>query len=756
MLQKFQVYGIRHHGPGSSERLLRALEELQPDCLVVEAPADAEVAIKYMAYEELVPPVALLTYNPKNLQEASYFPFASFSPEWQAIQYAIRAGITVRFMDLPMGMQYTLQQWAREERQLSFRTESPTVDPALQRDPLGYMAKLAGYSDRERWWEATFEQVANDQDVFSTITDLIRTLRNDSGRKESDENLRREAYMRKVLRTVIKGDYERVAVVCGAWHAPALVDIAKYKVTTDNGLLKGISKKKIKTTWIPWSYNRLAFSSGYGAGVLSPAWYDLLFHQKEQAVTHWMIKVARLFREQDFNASSAHVLEAVRLADTLAAIRNLAVPGQTEIEEAALSVFGEGDNTRLAFIREQLVVGDKVGKVPPDIPSIPFLDDLLKQIKSSRLSKYWESVKVEYLKGTSTNPRGGIDLREAKDLQKSHLLHRLNLLGIPWGQVMEANANATGSFKEIWRMEWQPEFSIRFIEVGIWGNTVRDAAVAYVGQEAGDSQSLSEVATYIGQVLKADLVELIDPLIQRLQALAAMTQDVFFLMESLPALVDITQYGDARKTNVTAVYDLIDEIVPRVCIGLSTAAISIDEEAAKELFQKLLSVNQRIGLLNNQQHIQQWNTALRQLADNPKTVPLIKGISTRILFDKGAMDIQGTTNRLYFALSSSSHALEVANWLEGFLHGSGLVLIYHPSLWEMLDGWVDNLMPDAFQEVLPVLRRTFSSFPGPERTKMLTLAKQGVDHVATQEKKEMDTERAEVVWPTLQLLLGLN
>lgn len=756
MLQKFQVFGIRHHGPGSSERLLRALEALAPDCLMIEAPADAEGAVKYMAYEELEPPVALLTYNPKNLQEASYFPFAGFSPEWQAIQYAIRANIPIRFMDLPMGMQYTLQQWAAEERQLSFRTEGPTVDLALQRDPLGYMAKLAGYSDRERWWEATFEQVANDQDVFETITELIRTLRNDSGRRESDENLRREAYMRKILRATLKQGYEKIAVVCGAWHTPALVDVAKYKTTTDNALLKGISKKKIQTTWIPWSYNRLAFSSGYAAGVLAPAWYDLLFHHKEQAVTYWMIAVARLFREQDFNASSAHVLEAVRLADTLAAIRKLSVPGQAEIEEAALAIFGEGDSTRLAFIHEQLIVGNKVGKVPPDIPSIPFLEDLLKQIKSCRLSKYWESTKVEYLKGTSTNPRGGIDLREPKDLQKSHLLHRLNLLGIPWGTIREGNANATGSFKEIWRMEWQPEFSIGFIEVGIWGNTVRDAAVAFVGQEAAESESLSEVATYIGEVLKADLVELIEPLINRLQALAALTQDVFFLMESLPALVDITQYGDARKTNVSAVYDLIDEIIPRVCIGLSMAAIDIGEDSSRQLFQKLLSVNQRIGLLNNQQHIQQWNTALRQLADNPKAVPLIKGISTRILFDKRAMDIAGTTNRLYFALSSSSHALEVANWLEGFLHGSGLVLIYHPSLWAILDGWVDKLSPDAFQEVLPVLRRTFSNFPGPERSKMLVLAKQGVDHIAAAEKTEMETERAELVWPTLQFLLGID
>lgn len=751
-----QVFGIRHHGPGSARRLLQALEEMQPDCLIVEAPADAEGALKYMAYEELIPPVALLTYNPKNLQEASYFPFASFSPEWQAIQFALKMSIPVHFMDLPMGMQYTLQEWAKEERQLNFRNTDPTVDPKLQLDPLGYIAGLAGYDDRERWWEATFEQNTAGQEVFSSILALMRTLRTESGRRESDENLRREAYMRKVIRKAIKDGFEKIAIVCGAWHAPVLADIARYKTTSDNALLKGITRKKIKTSWIPWSYNRLAFSSGYGAGVLSPAWYELLFHQKEEAVTYWMIKVAQLFREFDFNASSAHVLESVRLADTLAAIREITIPGQTEMEEAALAIFGEGDATRLDLIRERLVIGEKVGTVPADIPTIPFLEDLLKQIKSCRLTKYWESPTPNFLKGTATNPKGGIDLREPKDLDKSHLLHRLNLLGIPWGELREGSENATGSFKEIWRLEWQPEFSIRFIEVGIWGNTVRDAALAYIKQEAQDTPSLSVLATLIGQVLKADLVELIDPLISRLQALAAQTQDVFFLMESLPALVDITQYGDARKTNVSAVYDLIDEIIPRICVGIGAAATGIDETAAKELFKRLMAVNQRIGLVNNDKHQKDWNTALQKLADDARTVPLIRGIATRLLFDKSVLDLEGTMTCLYFALSSSSHALEVAQWLEGFLHGSGLVLIYHPALWQILDQWVSNLPLSHFEEVLPVLRRTFSSFPPPERIKMLALAKKGTTAALPSFAETTLADRAELVWPTMQLLLGLN
>ena len=45
-------------------------------------------------------------------------------------------------------------------------------------------------------------------------------------------------------------------------------------------------------------------------------------------------------------------------------------------------------------------------------------------------------------------------------LERSYLLHRLNLLGVPWGQL-ERNTGGKGTFHEVWRTQWQPEFSIR-------------------------------------------------------------------------------------------------------------------------------------------------------------------------------------------------------------------------------------------------------------------------------------------------------
>src|SRR5690606_252968 len=92
-------------------------------------------------------------------------------------------------------------------------------------------------------------------------------------RPDTAETLRREAAMRKVLRAAMK-DHDRVAFVCGAWHAPVLDPAGFPKATVDAALLKGLPKVKVAATWVPWTAQRLAYAGGYGAGVSSPGWYD--------------------------------------------------------------------------------------------------------------------------------------------------------------------------------------------------------------------------------------------------------------------------------------------------------------------------------------------------------------------------------------------------------------------------------------------------------------------------------------------------
>src|SRR5688572_16398484 len=129
----------------------------------------------------------------------------------------------------------------------------------------------------------------------------------------------------------------------------------------------------------------------------------------------------------------------------LAAIRGRPLPGLPEVDDAALAVLCGGSELPLALIARRLIVGEVLGAVPEGTPMVPLARDLADQQRTTRL-KPQASVETREL-----------DLRKPLDLQRSRLLHRLNLLGVKWGAPTYPAGRSTGTFKEAWRLEWHPE-----------------------------------------------------------------------------------------------------------------------------------------------------------------------------------------------------------------------------------------------------------------------------------------------------------
>ena len=115
---------------------------------------------------------------------------------------------------------------------------------------------------------------------------------------DANEEARREAYMRQTIRASIKAGHRRIAVVCGAWHAPVLTTPLP-PASHDARLLRGLPKQKIRSTWVPWTHSRLSTASGYGAGITSPGWYAHLWSSPDQPIARWLTKVAGALRGKD-------------------------------------------------------------------------------------------------------------------------------------------------------------------------------------------------------------------------------------------------------------------------------------------------------------------------------------------------------------------------------------------------------------------------------------------------------------------------
>ncbi len=766
------LLGIRHHGPGSARSLLNALEAVRPQMLLIEGPPDADDLIALAAHAGMRPPISLLVYRPDAPKYAAFYPFAEFSPEWQAMRWALANQVPVRFMDLPQRHRFALEEEEREKflaaaeaaenapadaageattaGPVSTEEPAPTEngpapeDPAatMRQDPLALLAEAAGYADHERWWEEQFEKQHSGPEVFKAVLELMTALREEHPLDPMEA--RREAWMRQTIREVQKEGHEHIAVVCGAWHTPALATMPTAK--SDAEILRGMPKVAVAATWLPWTHRRLTYASGYGAGVHSPGYYEQLWKlpRREELAIRWMTRVAHLLRAEDLESSTASIIEATRLADTAAVLRGHVAPGLTEFNDAAQAVFCFGGGTAMALIHERLIVGEALGGVPEEAPQVPLQRDFQKETKRLRLPP-------EALDRTLE-----LDLRKPNDLDRSRLLHRLRLLKVTWGELQTARGK--GTFKEAWRLRWEPELEVALIEGAPWGNTILEAATRFTIDRASACGRLPELTALVETLLVAELPEAIDHTMRQLENQAALTSDVGHLMAALPPLASVLRYGNVRQTDASMVGHIVSGLVARICAGLAPACSSLNDEAAAAMLAHIAGTHSALSTLADDALLAPWHLTLQRLADDDTLHGLLAGRSTRLLLDDGHLAVDDAALRLSRHLSRASAPAQAAAWIEGFLGSSGLVLLHQIELWNLLDGWLAALTIDHFTEVLPLLRRTFSAFAAPERRQMGELAKRpqttATPAAGAAPDEDIDLERATRLLPTLAALLG--
>ena len=196
---------------------------------------------------------------------------------------------------------------------------------------------------------------------------------------------------------------------------------------------------------------------------------------------------------------------------------------------------------------------------------------------------------------------------------------------------------------------------------------------------------------------------------------------------------------------------LLQKMIPRICISLPSACTALDETASDEMFDQVLSMNRSLLLLNEEMYLTIWQETLTRLLENEKIDGKIKGAATRILLDNEILEIEEAAGILGYALSKSVDLIAASSWLNGFLYGSGLLLIHNPVLWEIVDEWVSGLNDDQFQQMLPAWRRTFAAFAASERQKMLQLVRDGKLTQRPTFDTSLDAERVKIVLPMLQL-----
>ena len=374
----------------------------------------------------------------------------------------------------------------------------------------------------------------------------------------------------------------------------------------------------------------------------------------------------------------------------------------------------DGDDVAAAFVTRDLVVGELLGSVPDSAPPVPLDADVRGQAKTLRL-------KIDPLERTLA-----LDLRRAGDRARSVFLHRLGVLGIGWGEVTDDLVRGTGTFHETWSLRWRPELSVAIIDAAVWGTTVAGAASARIVSLAESADRLSAVTGAVVRVLLASLEEALDAGAARAGCQGGrgrgrgVADDRGAVAGPGGAVRRRARHADA------------------VAVGRGGRAVRADLRGAARRRRRARRRRGRRGCGTR------WTacTGPWRCTRSPPGRLLAGGVAGgaghaggaagRARAGRGARDADARRRR-GAAVAGGGAPASAPRCRPGCRprrrrsgrrgscpaardsSGGGLLLVHDRELLGVVDAWVASLRPAEFEEVLPLLRRTFGEFTAPER-----------------------------------------
>lgn len=707
-------FGIRHLSPAGAYYLRQILSKRLPRLVLVEGPCDLGDEMAHMRREEARPPMAVLAYTREAPVRTILYPFASYSPEYQAILWCGEHHVECRFMDLPTDVFLALP--AREdipEAENSGEEERFQVYRALD--------ERCGEDGHETFWERTLEQAGDWKGYMEGANLFGRRVREMTGEGDRDwEEIRlREAWMRGQIRKAVAEGIppEEILVVTGAYHVEGLKGWEQVPGEEETKCLQALPRIASSHTLMPYSDYRLSSRSGYGAGNKAPAYYGLLWeglHGEDPMYVayRYLAKIAGFRRKGGSPVSSAEVIEAVRLAVELAQMRGGQIPALRDLRDAAVTCLGGGHFASISLAVADTEIGTRIGSLPEGVSRTSIQEDFYRQLKEWKLEKYRDITAQDL----------ALDLREKRnvvseksaflDLHRSFFLHRLRVLGVSFG-VPQKNVQDNATWAEHWQLRWTPEAEIQLVESALKGDTILQAVSFQMKESVEGAGNLGSIAQVIEDAFLCGMPAAAG---QATDILAHRAVDVVSLEElarTVERLSVAIRYGNIRQVDEKPLVPVLGRIFYRACLLLPGACVC-DEGASHVVVTAMQQLN---GAALAHEFLDQegWIQALFQVADRDDLNTRLSGFAAAVLLERGLMDTKRLQTEVGRRLSPGMPADLGAGWFEGLAMKNRYALIARLSLWESLDGYLDTLDQEEFKRALVFLRRAFADFTAREK-----------------------------------------
>jgi len=680
----------------------------------------------------------LLAYTTSSPIRTLLYPFASDSPEYQAIRWAFENKAEVRFIDLPASV--TVSTNADLKRDISHESEnddnnndgeqhtkSEKSEYYKAQDEFYYgMAKMTDEADYETFWERHFEhceQIGNFIEKVSAFSDSMRGSLEDlqwaTEQRDAAYNYVRESYMKRQIATAInQGGYnpEEIVVVTGAYHVKGLADSDEHFPPMTDEEYKILPTEDVKMTLMPYSYYRLSSRSGYGAGNKAPAYFQLMWEciqrgDLEYLASLYLSSIGGIARDSGNYHSTASIIEAVRLAKSLAAMRGGGYPTLKDLRDSAVCLLGDGELAAVSEAIARVDIGTAIGELPEGTSQTPVQDDMNRQLKRLKLEKYKSVIAQDIT----------LDLRENRavksadaafiDLSRSIFFNRLQLLEIGFAHFQGGGSSAWG---ERWILQWTPENEIEVVEANLKGETIENAAAFVLKEKFEAADNILTIAKLIRQAFICHLLSETPNGLLRLQTLCVESSNFVEAAYTTLELSNIIKYRDVRNIGTEPLVPILQQVFLRAALVMFDGA-TCDDEASGEFIQ---AVDAMHAVSQEQfEHINDelWLKKLRELADSDTRNAKISGAATAILMERNEITDEELKASLTRWLSYGVPGDLAAMWFEGLSARNRYVLLSRVNIWRQLDDYLETLDEDEFKRALVFLRRAFSSFEAKEK-----------------------------------------
>lgn len=770
-LQQAQIYfaPVRHHSPACSYALRQLITQIKPTHVLIEAPSSFSAILDKLLNNKTEPPIAILCQTDLQLDEivikksdeyedndtvnnsshqitsSAFYPFCSYSPEWQAMQLAKKYNADIQFIDLPWSEQVTQELITQQSKSLLSETYLKHSQYITQ------LAKKLHCRDHDEVWEHLFElrnfaDLANWQTFFEDtfIWCAMARLDYDSLSLEAEGSSQREQHMLTAIGqlkksipdakiVVVTGGFHTLALFEGLWQSklvfPKRADITRFNRQQKSG-------DKDRTWLIRYSFDRLDALNGYTAGMKSPAYYQeswqllLAYEQnstqlqttqcyRQTQVIQFLSAIADELRKKQSDSDAIGFIplkSAIEQACLLAELRGHYGPGRYDLLDGIQSAFIKGSihDVRSDFwqIVYRSLSGNQLGKIPDDIASPPLVNQVYATLKKYRFKLGDTLPKITH-----------IDIyRNSEHRQRSRFLHLLAFLEVGFANRLDGPNYQYGTrlaiMFEDWQYLWTPMVEARLIELSEQGTQLEHIALQKLQQsmeqltEAGTAQSCQEAVKGVIQAALMGLQSYFSQLLAKLSTYLDVDNNLFSVVNCGHRLLYLWQGRDFLALNANSTLLALLAKVPQQALFLLDELKQANTEQQQENLKTLLLFRNLINNLPEQLNVkklkQDFYLNLHRLQPLLNKAPLIRGAIDSIAYLDCQISQSELEHKIKVAFDFGTQYEQASSYFMGIMQCAPELIVNSSQLLTSIDKLLAHWDQKQFIEILPDLRLAFT------------------------------------------------